>query len=77
MTFAREGAFVVRGEPSAPSQGFLTENQFYGCTRLLQSAGVRLSRCGAITKVTFTQADAPSSIHLVVWQFWGRAAEAS
>ena len=31
----------------------------------------------AITKVTFTQNGGDSSIHLVVWQFWGRAAEAS
>jgi hypothetical protein len=30
-----------------------------------------------ITKVTFTQNVANSNIHFVVWQFWGRAAEAS
>jgi hypothetical protein len=30
-----------------------------------------------ITKVTFTRSEANSSIDLVVWQFWGRAAEAS
>ena len=30
-----------------------------------------------ITKVTYTQSSAHSNIHLVVWQFWGRAAEAS
>jgi hypothetical protein len=30
-----------------------------------------------ITKVTFTLHQLFSSIHLVVWQFWGRAAEAS
>jgi hypothetical protein len=30
-----------------------------------------------ITKVTFTQDVAFLNIHLVVWQFWGRAAEAS
>ncbi len=31
----------------------------------------------SVTKVTFTQNEGDSSIHLVVWQFWGRAAEAS
>ena len=30
-----------------------------------------------ITKVTFTLNEEFISIHLVVWQFWGRAAEAS
>jgi hypothetical protein len=30
-----------------------------------------------ITKVTFTLNQRFSNIHLVVWQFWGRAAEAS
>jgi hypothetical protein len=29
----------------------------------------------AITKVTFTPSEAASNIQLVVWQFWGRAAE--
>jgi hypothetical protein len=31
----------------------------------------------SITKVTYTQNEAHSNIQLVVWQFWGRAAEAS
>ena len=30
-----------------------------------------------VTKVTFTPHGAASTIQLVVWQFWGRAAEAS
>jgi hypothetical protein len=30
-----------------------------------------------ITKVTFTLSRPFSNIHFVVWQFWGRAAEAS
>jgi hypothetical protein len=30
-----------------------------------------------ITKVTFTQNEQFFNIHFVVWQFWGRAAEAS
>jgi len=30
-----------------------------------------------VTKVTFTPTCGGPSIHLVVWQFWGRAAEAS
>src|ERR1700686_5494450 len=30
-----------------------------------------------ITKVTFTQNEEFLTIHFVVWQFWGRAAEAS
>jgi hypothetical protein len=30
-----------------------------------------------ITKVTFTQNQSFTNIHFVVWQFWGRAAEAS
>jgi hypothetical protein len=31
----------------------------------------------SITKVTFTRNESFSTIHFVVWQFWGRAAEAS
>jgi hypothetical protein len=34
------------------------------------------SRLG-VTEVTFTQSQANFNIHLVVWQTWGRAAEAS
>jgi len=30
-----------------------------------------------VTKVTFTHYGGAFSIHFVVWQFWGRAAEAS
>jgi hypothetical protein len=30
-----------------------------------------------VTKVTFTPQGAASTMQLVVWQFWGRAAEAS
>jgi hypothetical protein len=36
-----------------------------------------LSIRSRITKVTFTPIGGQSSIQLVVWQFWGRAAEAS
>ncbi len=36
-----------------------------------------LSQKILITKVTFTLHQPFSNIHLVVWQFWGRAAEAS
>jgi hypothetical protein len=35
------------------------------------------SALNSITKVTFTRNEKVLSIHLVVWQFWGRAAEAS
>ena len=31
----------------------------------------------SITKVTFTHNESFLNIHFVVWQFWGRAAEAS
>lgn len=35
------------------------------------------ARDSCITKVTFTVVWGGPSIHFVVWQFWGRAAEAS
>jgi len=43
------------------------------CSR---SAAVRIGE-NVITKVTFTQNQQFINIHFVVWQFWGRAAEAS
>jgi hypothetical protein len=36
-----------------------------------------INRKKLITKVTFTQNEEFINIHFVVWQFWGRAAEAS
>ncbi len=35
------------------------------------------TRENLITKVTFTLTQPFTNIHIVVWQFWGRAAEAS
>jgi hypothetical protein len=49
-----------------------------GSPTLIRNSIRRFCRSqNAITKVTFTPSEAASNIQLVVWQFWGRAAEAS
>src|SRR5690348_8292898 len=68
--------------------GFLPPRARFGLPLTTDSPGKSSSRalaaiihlrCSAnpITKVTFTRVGADPTIQIVVWQFWGRAAEAS
>src|SRR6202049_4949960 len=63
---------------------FVSTELARGLTRCSSRSEVTSDTCNGsycekfrVTKVTFTPHGAASTIQLVVWQFWGRAAEAS